>query len=180
MKQVQIQLTKTQTQADGSKKRVPTGITLEVPCFTIDDLREHSEAAAAWAEKAVEAAILTSARNAGEQSKVALDILTLITPATREGGAEALKAHREFVNALVAFLKTTGRKAGVIAIWSAMAGSAAAIATATQAARDGLVNQLEAFAAQLSEEEAVKYEAALTKLHSNLTGGNDVDEADFE
>lgn len=179
MENVKIAISKTITDEAGNRKRVPSGVELDVPCFTIDELREHSAEAAAWAEAAVKTAILTSARNAGEQSKVAMDIQTLITPAAREGGAEALKLHREFVNSLVAFLKTTGKKAGVIAIWQSMASSAAAVAVATQAARDGLVNQLAAYAEQLSAEDAERFEAPLTKLHNNLTGTEEVSEDDF-
>lgn len=180
MKNVEIAITATQTQADGSRKRVPTGVKLAVPVWTIEEMKAHSESAYQWAEKALESAILAAARNAGEQSKVAADILTLITPATREGGAEALKLHRAFVNSLVAYLKTTGRKAGVLAIWSSMASSSAAVATATQAARDGLLKQLTDYAEQLSAEDAAQFEGNINKLAAQLSGADDVDESDFE
>lgn len=163
----------------GKNKRVPTGTELEVTVYTAAEIAEV-EGGSAWVEAAIESAILANARNAGEQDKLPKTILELITPAERAGGAEALKLHREFINSLVAYLKSTGRKAGVIAIWSAMAGSAAAIQTATQAARDGLVAQLEAYAASLSAEDATKFEANILKLSGNLTGSTEVNESDFE
>ena len=164
---------------DGKKTRVESGVTLDVPVWTLDEI-SAVEGGAAWAESAIESAILAQARNRGTQATISKTILELITPASREGTGEALKLHREAINALVAFLRTTGKKEAVLKIWAAMAGSAAALATSTQAAKDGLLKQVEPFAESLSAEDAERFTPFLTKLADALAGADDLDESDFE
>jgi hypothetical protein len=178
MKTVKIDLTKTAKQADGTNKRVPTGVSLEVPVYSVAEFTAHSEAAAQFVEDAVEAAILAKARNAGTQATVAMTIDAIIATAERSGAALAVA--REFITDFTAYLATkSGKSAAVQALYTGMVKARATIALSSEARRLGLAAQLEQFVGELDAEGATKYQNILTTLNDLCSGTVELDDSDL-
>ena len=178
MKITKIELTKTQKQADGTNKRVPTGVSLEVPVFTVAEFQNHSEAAAQFVEDAVEAAILAKARNAGTQATIATTIDAIIATAERSGAALAVA--REFIADFTSYLATaSGKSQAVQALYTGMVKARATIALSSEARRQGLAAQLEQFVESIDAEGATKYQNILTTLNDLCEGTVELDDSDL-
>jgi len=179
MKNVEIKLTKTVTGDNGKNVRQATGVVLNVPVFTAEELFAHSEAATAWVEQAIEAATLAKARNAGIQSDVATTIDSLIAKAERSG--EALKLFAAFGKDFAEFLAkhASDKKQAVRDTLVAMARNKNILATSNEVRKQALAAQLEAFAEVMTVEQEEAYVGIMENL-VNLCNGEAVEDADFE
>lgn len=178
MKLIKIALTSTVSEG-GKNVRKPTGVELEVPVYSVEDLLTHSPEAAAWVEAAVEQACLAKARNAGTQSAVAQTIDALIAKAERSG--EALKLHAAFAADFAKFLQAhaADKKQAVRDTLVAMARNKNILATSNEVRRAALADYLAAFTAEATAEQEAAYATILENL-INVCNGEAVEDADFE
>lgn len=179
MKNVEIKLTKTVTGDNGKNVRQETGVVLNVPIFSCDELQAHSAEAAAWVEQAIEAATLAKARNAGTQATVATTIDSLIAVAQRSG--EALKLFAAFGKDFAEFLAkhASDKKQAVRDTLVAMARNKNILATSNEVRKQALTSQLEAFVEAMTAGQEEAYSAILENLLA-LCNGEAVEDADFE
>ncbi|EKD22472.1 MAG: hypothetical protein ACD_86C00001G0008 [uncultured bacterium] len=178
METVKIELSKTVSEG-GKNVRKPTGVSLEVPVYTIAELVEHSPAAAQWAQDAIQSACLARARNAGEQSAVHSTIDELITKAERSG--EALKLHAEFCKAFALFLSTAAadKKQAVRDVLVGMSRSKSVLATSNETRKAALANYLQEYIESAVDAEVAKFGHIVSGL-VDACNGESVDDADFE
>ena len=173
-----IALTSTVKQADGTNKRQPTGVKLDVTVYSIAEMQEHSPEAAQYAEDALEAAIMANARNKGTQAALPTDIASLIATAERSGAALAVA--REFIADFTKYLAShSGKSAAVQALYTGMVKARATIALSSEARRLGLAAQLEQFVMESDAETASKYANILTTLNDLTTGTVELDDNDL-
>lgn len=179
MENVKIELTATVKGDNGKNVRKPTGVTLEVPVYTVAELQAHSAEAAAWADAAIKAACLTKARNAGTQADVHTSIEQLIEKAERSG--DALRLHSAFAASFAAFLQThaADKKQAVRDTLVAMARNKNILATSNEVRRAALADYLAAFTAAATPEQETAYAGILENL-INVCNGEAVEDADFE
>lgn len=179
MENVKIELTATVKGDNGKNVRKPTGVTLEVPVYTVAELQAHSAEAAAWADAAIKAACLTKARNAGKQEDVHTSIEELIEKAERSG--EALKLHAAFATDFAKFLQThaSDKKQAVRDTLVAMARNKNILATSNEVRRTALADYLVAFTDAATADQEAAYSAILENL-INVCNGEAVEDADFE
>ena len=179
MKTVQIELTSTVKGDNGKNVRKPTGVVLEVPVWSAEELQAHSAEASAWVDAAVASACLAKARNAGTQPEVAQTIEQLIAVAERSGAA--LKLHAAFAADFAKFLTVhaSDKKQAVRDTLVAMARNKNILATSNEVRRTALADYLVAFTEALTAEQETAYSAILENL-INVCNGEAVEDADFE
>lgn len=178
MEQVKITLTATVSE-NGKNVRKPTGVELVVPVYSYDELADHSDEAAVWANEAIKAACLAKARNAGKQDAVHKDIAELIAKAERSG--EALKLAAAFIASFSAYLSThaADKKQAVRDTLVAMARNQNILATSNQVRKDALAAQLQGYIEASDEATVTTYGNILEKL-VNACNGAAVEDSDFE
>lgn len=178
MEKIKIALTSTVSEG-GKNIRKPTGVELEVPVYSYDELAEHSAEAAAWANAAIKAACLAKARNAGVQSAVHSSIDQLIEKAERSG--EALKLHAAFAADFAKFLTVhaADKKQAVRDTLVAMARNKNILATSNEVRRAALAGYLADFTEAATPEQETAYASILENL-INVCNGEAVEDVDFE
>ena len=177
MKNVQIKLTKTISEG-GKNVRKETGVVLDVPVYSYEELEAYSEEAKTFAEDAIEAACLAKARNAGEQSKVHSSIEELIAKAER---GEALKVHAEFCKSFAEHLAIAAaeKKQAVRDVLVGMARNKNVLATSNETRRAALAGYLQHYVENTTEANVAAYGSIVEGL-VNACNGEVIDDADFE
>jgi len=155
-----------------------TGVDEEgLPTYTDDKLQ--------WVQNAVTAAIKAIARNklvsgtaslkAG--SKIAQTVPELLESNTSSGAALAL--YREFLLSFTQYLSTSGKSQAVQALYSGMVKTRAVIAVSSEARRNGLAAQLEAFLGSLNVEDQTKFLSIVETLAGLCESATDLSDEEL-
>lgn len=171
-----------------------------VPCFDLSEfgveveptgtdeqgLLTYSDERVQFVYDAVVAATKADARNklvSGSATlkagnKIADTVAELIAKAERSGAALAI--NREFITSFTSYLAgKSGKTAAVQALYSGMVKNRASIAISTEARRNGLLSQIEAYTDQATAAEAEKYTNILSAIADACSGAEQVEDSDL-
>lgn len=111
-------------------------------------------------------------------NKIADSVAELIAKAERSGAALAI--NREFITSFTLYLtQKSAKSANVQALYAGMVKNRQSIALSTEARRNGLLAQVEAYTEQATAEEAEKFANILTTIAEACTGATEVDDSDL-
>lgn len=157
----------------------PTGRdTTGMPVYATDKLNAVFSAVVAMVKADARNKLVSGSIALKPGCTIAQNIDELLAKTQRSG--EALALHRAFVEAFTKYLvECSGKKQGVQLIYLGMVKAKASIALSSEARKEGLLAQLEAFQLQASADEQTKFQTILDTLGSLCSDGEEIDDGDL-
>lgn len=162
------------------------GISIDADAVSEEGLPTYKNPSLQYVQDAITAAIKAAARNKLIGGSVALKpgnkIASTVAELLESGGnnGAALALHREFITDFANYLATkSGKNAGVQSLYTGLVKAKATIALSTEARRNGLAAQLEAFLVSLPEVDQAKYLNIVSGLSDLCEGATDLDDSDL-
>lgn len=122
--------------------------------------------------------LVSGTANLKAGAKIASTVEELIAKAERSGAA--LQLNRDFLASFASYLKSaSGKSEAVQALYNSMVKTRASIALSSEARRQGLLAQIEAYTVQASAEDATKFGNILTTISEQCQGAEELSDADL-